>query len=293
MRPRSPTAAIQERIMGTARRICSITTMVTELMRGALRVGRPLRWVIVDPLSEALTFGIITLILSLIVTIPVFHETAGQNWGEDSDPTVCLPDCRAGQTSACATYISIGLKELPDVLIKATLATEDHRFYSHFGIDLAAIARSFHANWNLDGIHSTVSQQVARILFPSNGAAVEDRIHEALVAIWLERRLTKDELLTIYLNRVQIGAAIFGVSDAARLYLNKRVQDIDLSEAATLAGLLNEPLDVASHISLPNVRQRASLVLDKLVQTGFMTDDQVFGARQYPAQLMFRPDEGR
>ncbi|MGM4954171.1 transglycosylase domain-containing protein [Bradyrhizobium barranii] len=90
---------------------------------------------------------------------------------------------------------------------------------------------------------------------PSNGAAVEDRIHEALVAIWLERRLTKDELLTIYLNRVQIGAAIFGVSDAARLYLNKRVQDTDLSEAATLAGLLNEPLDVASHIGLRNVRQ--------------------------------------
>lgn len=61
--PRSRTAAIQERIMGTARRICSITSMVTELMRGALGVGRPLRWVIVDPLSEALTFGIISLIL--------------------------------------------------------------------------------------------------------------------------------------------------------------------------------------------------------------------------------------
>ncbi|MGM4954172.1 transglycosylase domain-containing protein [Bradyrhizobium barranii] len=79
---------------------------------------------------------------------------------------MCLPDCRAGQTSSCATYISIGLKELPDVLIKATLATEDHRFYSHFGNDPAAIARSFHANWNLDGIHSTVSQQVARIQNP-------------------------------------------------------------------------------------------------------------------------------
>ncbi|WP_456769718.1 transglycosylase domain-containing protein [Bradyrhizobium sp. USDA 3650] len=66
---------------------------------------------------------------------------------------MCLPDCRAGQTSACATCISIGPKELPDVLIKATLATDDCRFYSDFGIDLAAIARSLYANWDVDGIH--------------------------------------------------------------------------------------------------------------------------------------------
>ncbi|MBW5440709.1 hypothetical protein FXB41_39920 [Bradyrhizobium canariense] len=203
---------------------------------------------------------------------------------------MCLPDCRAGQTSACAAFSSIALEEVPDVLIKATLATEDRRFYSHSGIDLAAIARSFHANSGIDRVHSSVSQQVASILFPSNGGTVEDRVHEALVAISLQWRPSKDELLKIYLNRVQIGASVFGVSEAARLYLHKRVQD-NLSDAAMLAGLLNEPLDVASHIGLRNARQGASLVLDKLVHTGFMTDDPVFGARHYPAHLMFEPAE--
>ncbi|MGR4932483.1 transglycosylase domain-containing protein [Bradyrhizobium sp. CAR08] len=138
----------------------------------------------------------------------------------------CVCRIAARVRPAVALRISRLAERASGRLNQGEALTEDHRFYSRFGIDLAAIARSFHANWNLDGTHSTVSQQVARILFPSNGAAVEDRIHEALVAIWLERRLTKDELLTIYLNRVQIGATIFGVSDAARLYLNKRVQDM-------------------------------------------------------------------
>ncbi|WP_409190535.1 transglycosylase domain-containing protein [Bradyrhizobium sp. RDM4] len=254
-------------------------------------VGRSLRWSIVEPLSEVLSFGLVSLMLSLILAIPVFHETADQDLGDDSDPTVFLPDCRAGPTSACATYNSVPMNEFPDVLIKATLATEDPRFYSHFGIDLAAIARSLHSSPQVDGIQSSVSQQVATILFPSNERTFEDGIHETLLAIWLEWRLTKDEILTIYLNRVQIGAGVFGVGDAARLYFKKQVQDVDLSEAAMLVGLLNGPLGLPSHIALLNARTRANVVLDKLVETGFMTEDQVLGARDYLVRQVLEPEE--
>ncbi|MCS3765677.1 MULTISPECIES: transglycosylase domain-containing protein [Bradyrhizobium] len=265
--------------------------MLTELMRGARLVGRSLRWGIVEPLSEALTFGVVGLILSFIVAIPAFRETASRDRGDGFDRTVFPAECRTSPTSACATHNTIALKELPEVLIKATLATQDHRFYSHFGIGLAAIARSLHARPETEGVHPPISQQVARMLFPSNGRTFEDRIHERLIAIWLEFRLTKDQILQIYLNRVRIGAGIFGVSDAARLYFQKRVQDIDLSEAAMLAGLVNVPPDQVSHIAVWTARQRATLVLEKLVETGFMTDDQVFGAKHYPARLIYNPEE--
>ncbi|WP_161494822.1 transglycosylase domain-containing protein [Bradyrhizobium canariense] len=254
-------------------------------------VGRSLRWSIVEPLSEGLSFGLVSLMLSLIVAIPVFHETADQHLAGDSDATVCLPDCRAGPTSACATYNSIPVNELPEVLIKATIATQDPRFYSHFGIDLAAFAASFHSSPQVDGLQSSISQQVATILYPSNERTFEDRIREALLAIWLEWRLTKHEILTIYLNRVQIGAGIFGVGEAARLYFKKQVEDVGVSEAAVLVGLLNEPTELPSHHAPPNVRIRANVVLDKLVRTGFITEGQVLGAREYLARQVLKPEE--
>ncbi|MCK1730710.1 transglycosylase domain-containing protein [Bradyrhizobium sp. 142] len=102
----------------------------------------------------------------MIVANPVFQKTGDQDWSEGADPTLCLPECRTGLTSACATYSSISVKELPDVLVKATLATGDRRFYNHFGIDLTAIALSLHAGPGTKAVRSSITQQVARILFP-------------------------------------------------------------------------------------------------------------------------------
>lgn len=278
---------IQDRMMAGATRVSSIACMLTELMRGARLVRRSLRCTIIDPLSEALTFGLISLILLMIVANPVFQKTGDQDWSQGDDPTLCLPECRTGLTSACATYSSISVKELPDVLVKATLATGDRRFYSHFGIDLTAIALSLHAAPGTKAVRSSITQQVARILFPSDQPNLEVRIQEALVAIWLEWRLSKDEILKIYLNRVQIGGGIFGVSKAAQSYFQKQVQDIELGEAALLAGLINAPLDLPSHVALPNARERANLVLDTLLETGLITNDQRFAAKQHPARLIF------
>lgn len=90
-------------------------------------------------------------------------------------------------------------------------------------------------------MRSCITQQVAKILFPSDERNLEVKIQEALVAIWLEWRLSKDEILKVYLNRVQIGRGIFGVSEAAQSYFHKQVQDIELGESALLAGLINAP----------------------------------------------------
>lgn len=268
-------------------RMMAGATRGSSIMRGARLVPRSLRCTIIDPLSEALTFGLISLIVLMIVANPVFQKTGDQDWSQGDDPTLCLPECRTGLTSACATYSSISVKELPDVLVKATLATGDRRFYSHFGFDLTAIALSLHAAPGTQAVRSSITQQVARILFPSDQPNLEVRIQEALVAIWLEWRLSKDEILKIYLNRVQIGGGIFGVSKAAQSYFQKQVQDIELGEAALLAGLINAPLDLSSHVALPNARERANLVLDTLLETGLITNDQLFAAKQHPARLIF------
>lgn len=135
-------------------------------------------------------------------------------------------------------------------------------------------------------MRSSITQQVAKILFPSDERNLEVRIQEALVAIWLEWRLSKDEILKVYLNPVQIGRGIFGVSEAAQSYFHKQVQDIELGESALLARLINAPLDLPSHVALPDARARANLVLDTLVETGLITNDQLFAAKQHPARLI-------
>ncbi|MCK1530731.1 transglycosylase domain-containing protein [Bradyrhizobium sp. 182] len=98
----------------------------------------------------------------------------------------------------------------------------------------------------------------------------------------------RDEILKVYLNPVQIGRGIFGVSEAAQSYFHKQVQDIELGASALLAGLIYAPLDLPSHVALPNARARANLVLDldPLVETGLITNDQLFAAKQHAARLI-------
>ena len=107
---------------------------------------------------------------------------------------------------------------------------------------------------------------------------------EAFLAIWLETRLTKNEILKLYLDRAYMGGGTFGVDAAAQFYFNKSARDVNLAEAAMLAGLFKAPTRFAPHINLPAARARANIVLDNLVEAGFMTEGQVFGARRNPAR---------
>jgi penicillin-binding protein 1A len=259
-------------------------------------VGRWKRWVFIEPLSEAATIGLGGLVLLLALAVPAFRETADEDWLKKSDLAVSFLD-RYGNpigSRGIKHNDSIPLEDFPDNLIKATLATEDRRFYDHFGIDIAGTARALVTNAQAGGVRqggSSITQQLAKNLFLSNERTIERKVNEAFLAIWLETRLTKNEILKLYLDRAYMGGGTFGVDGAAHFYFNKSVRDVNLAEAAMLAGLFKAPTKFAPHINLPAARARANVVLDNLVDAGFMTEGQVFGARRNPAFAVDRRDE--
>ncbi|AMA57251.1 MULTISPECIES: transglycosylase domain-containing protein [unclassified Bradyrhizobium] len=259
-------------------------------------VGRWKRWVFIEPLSEAATLGLGGLVVMLTLAIPAFRETADEDWLKKSDLAVSFLD-RYGNpigSRGIKHNDSIPLEDFPDVLIKATLATEDRRFYDHFGIDIAGTARALVTNAQAGGVRqggSSITQQLAKNLFLSNERTIERKVNEAFLAIWLEWRLTKNEILKLYLDRAYMGGGTFGVDGAAHFYFNKSARDVTLAEAAMLAGLFKAPTKYAPHINLPAARARANVVLDNLVDAGFMTEGQVFGARRNPAFAVDRRDE--
>jgi penicillin-binding protein 1A len=259
-------------------------------------VGRWKRWVFIEPLSEAATIGLGGLVLMLALAIPAFRETADEDWLKKSDLAVTFLD-RYGNpigSRGIKHNDSIPLEDFPDNLIKATLATEDRRFYDHFGIDVAGTARALITNAQAGGVRqggSSITQQLAKNLFLNNERTIERKVKEAFLAVWLETRLTKNEILKLYLDRAYMGGGTFGVDGAAHFYFNKSARDVNLAEAAMLAGLFKAPTKYAPHINLPAARARANVVLDNLVDAGFMTEGQVFGARRNPAFAVDRRDE--
>ena len=259
-------------------------------------VGGWKRWVFIEPLSEAATIGLGGLLVMLALAIPAFRETSDDDWLKKSDLAVSFLD-RYGNpigNRGIKHNDSIPLEDFPDNLIKATLATEDRRFYDHFGIDIAGTARALVTNAQAGGVRqggSSITQQLAKNLFLSNERTIERKVNEAFLAVWLETRLTKNEILKLYLDRAYMGGGTFGVDGAAHFYFNKSARDVTLAESAMLAGLFKAPTKYAPHINLPAARARANVVLDNLVDAGFMTEGQVFGARRNPAFAVDRRDE--
>ncbi|MDC7787078.1 PBP1A family penicillin-binding protein [Rhodoplanes sp. TEM] len=259
-------------------------------------VGGWRRWLLVEPTSEALTLGLVGLVLMLALAIPAFQETSDEDWLKKSELAVVFLDRYGNEVGSRGIKHndSIPLEDFPDHLIKAVLATEDRRFYEHFGIDIAGTMRALVTNARAGGVvqgGSSLSQQLAKNLFLSNERTIERKVKEAFLALWLETRLTKNEILKLYLDRAYMGGGTYGVDAAAQYYFGKSARDVTLPEAAMLAGLFKAPTKFAPHINLPAARARANVVLDNLVEAGFMTEGQVFGARRNPAKTIDRRDE--
>ncbi len=251
------------------------------------------RWYFVEPLSEAMTLGTGGLVIMLALAIPAFRETSDDDWLKKSELAVTFLDRYGNEmgTRGIKHNDALRLDEFPDHLIKATLATEDRRFYDHF---IPGLFRAMNANARAGGVvqgGSSISQQLAKNLFLSNERTIERKVKEAFLALWLETRLPKNEILKLYLDRAYLGGGTFGVDAAAQFYFNKSARDVNLAEAAMLAGLFKAPSRFAPHINLPAARARANIVLDNLVEAGFMTEGQVFGARRNPAIAVDRRDE--
>ena len=251
----------------------------------------------VEMVSEGLTLGCVGAVALLALAVPAFRETTDEDWIKKSELAVVFLDRYGNKLGerGIRHNDSVQLDEMPDHLIKAVLATEDRRFYEHFGIDLPGTFRALTANVQAQGVvqgGSSITQQLAKNLFLSNERTLERKVKEAFLAIWLETRLTKREILKLYLDRAYLGGGAFGVDGAAQYYFEKSVRDVNLAEAAMLAGLFKAPARFAPHINLAAARSRASTVLDNLVEANFMTEGQVFGARRTPAKSVDRRNEG-
>jgi penicillin-binding protein 1A len=250
----------------------------------------------IELLSEGATLGAGGLVLLLALAMPAFRDTSDDDWLKKSELAVTFLDRYGNEIGSRGIRHndSVPLEQFPDHLIKAVLATEDRRFYDHFGIDLSGLGRALSANARAGGVvqgGSSITQQLAKNLFLNNERTLERKINEAFLALWLEARLSKNEILKLYLDRAYMGGGTFGVDAAAQYYFGKSARDVNLSEAAMLAGLFKAPTRFAPHVNLPAARARANVVLDNLVDAGFMTEGQVFGARRNPATPIDRRDD--
>ncbi|MTI94663.1 MAG: hypothetical protein FH749_04120 [Firmicutes bacterium] len=171
----------------------------------------------------------------------------------------------------------IPLEDMPPHLIEAFVAVEDRRFFDHRGVDYRGIFRALRANLSLGDIAeggSTITQQLARNLFLNLDQNLERKIAEASIALQLERRYDKEEIIEMYINQVNFGAGNWGVVRAARKYFDKDVADLTIGEAALLAGLVQAPnaYTPAKGWELAITRQR--VVLNRMVDMGFITSEQ-------------------
>ena len=186
----------------------------------------------------------------------------------------------------------IAADHLPPLLAKAVVAIEDRRFYDHGGIDIRSITR---AAWHdatgrsLQG-GSTITQQLARRLYLTPERTLKRKVQEAALAEWLELRLSKNRILARYLNTAYFGDGAYGADSAALRYFGKNAQELSLSEAAMLGGLIKAPSELDPDRNLEPAQQRAAVVLDAMVESGAITQQQADIAKAQPAVLRTATD---
>ena len=243
---------------------------------------------LVDMTCEGLNIGVVGLLLALTLALPAIRETSDEDWLKRQDLAVTFLDRYGVEVGRRGIKHddAIPFDQLPDYFIKAVLATEDRRFFDHFGIDVVGTLRALTVNAHAGGVvqgGSSITQQLAKNLFLSNERSISRKINEAYLALWLENHLTKKQILSLYLDRAYMGGGAFGVQAAAQYYFGKSARDVNLAESAMLAGLFKAPTKYSPDVNLPAARARANDVLSNLVDAGFMTEGQVYAARRNPA----------
>ena len=183
---------------------------------------------------------------------------------------------------------AVRLSELPPYLPKAFVAIEDRRFYSHFGIDPLGIVRALTRNvTGRSGMQggSTLTQQLAKNLFLTQERTISRKIQEAILALWLEHKYSKDQILELYLNRVYFGSGAYGVEAAAERYYGHGAKAVTLAEAATLAGLMKAPSKLAPDRNPEGASERAAQVITAMAQEGHITEAMAKVALANPARV--------
>jgi penicillin-binding protein 1A len=184
---------------------------------------------------------------------------------------------------------AIALRELPDYVPKAFIAIEDRRFYSHRGVDPFGILRALAANIVRRGTSqggSTITQQLAKNLFLTQERTITRKAQEAVLALWLEHKFSKAQILELYLNRVYFGAGAYGVEGAAQRYFGKSARHLTLAEAAMLAGLVQSPSRLAPSHNPDGAERRARVVLADMAEQKLVSEDAVRAALAHPARAV-------
>ena len=258
-------------------------------VRGASRVA-------VEVAGEAMTLGVFAGFVLVILAQPAFRLTSAEDWMKKTDIAVTFQDRYGAEVGRRGILHddAVPIDQYPDYVIQAVLATEDRRFFDHWGVDPIGLARALTVNARSSGVvqgGSTLTQQLAKNLFLSNERTVTRKINEAFLSFWLESHLTKSQILRLYLDRAYMGGGAFGIQAAAQFYFGRSVKDVSLAQAAMLAGLFKAPTKFAPHVNLPAARARANDVLSNLVTAGYMSENQVADARRNPASTMAHTDD--
>ncbi|WP_420137532.1 transglycosylase domain-containing protein [Sphingomonas sp.] len=237
---------------------------------------------------------IATLLLLLLITVAWLAIVAppSRTLRPIVPPSVTLLASNGSLISrrGAVTDSPVDVRKLPDHVSEAFLAIEDRRFYRHTGVDPRGIARAMWHDARAGRMKeggSTITQQLAKLVYLSSDRTAARKLREMLIAMWLEAWLSKDEILSRYLSDVYFGDNVYGLRAAARHYFGKKPEALTVSEAALLAGLMKAPSRLAPSANLAGAQQRAALVVGAMQEAGFLTPAEA--ARAAPARLRLWP----
>ena len=206
--------------------------------------------------------------------------------------TFCASDGEIIKTFAAYTFANVELREVPKPLIQALIATEDKNFYKHPGYDIVGLIRSMVANVLAGRVvqgASTLTQQLSRILFLSNEKTFTRKIKELQVAAQIEKTISKDKILEMYLNNVYLGSGAYGVKGAARIYFNKNLDELTLPEMALIAGLPQAPSVYSPYNNIDLAKKRRNQVLGRMLKMKYINKKTYEEAKAAPIELSTMP----
>src|SRR5215468_1886107 len=253
-----------------------VTLLVVMLALGGLVVAVSAFWVLT----------ILPRSLPSVTAVESFDPSVGTKVYDDNDELITELHVER--------RIFVPLQQIPKQLRDAVVATEDARYYSHHGVDPTGIARAIYQNFRHHRIvegGSTITQQLAKVLFLTPDKSLERKLKEAVLAVLLERRYSKDRILELYLNQIYFGHGAFGVEAAARTFFGKSVGELTLAESALLAGLPKAPTTYSPFDHPDAAKRRRVTVLGRMVDTGVLGADQA--KRAGAADLALVPAERR
>lgn len=206
--------------------------------------------------------------------------------------TVYSADGEVIKTFTAFKFEKVSIDKIPDYLKKAVIATEDKNFYSHRGFDIFGMARSTVANIMSGSVKqggSTITQQLARILFLSNERTFDRKIKELIIAHRIEKTISKDRILEMYLNSVYLGSGVYGVSSAARTFFDKDLSQLTLAEQALIAGLPQAPSIYSPFANKDAGLKRRNQVLKRMYRNKYITEEQMLKAQKEGLRLSSKP----